>query len=128
MRTPTDFESYTVSLIVVAGEGEGEETPMDRPRWRLGTRPDGDAWQGVIEFSAGRFTVSDLEGGSGIRVNGVHVERAELRHGDRIDLGDRVLQILIARRDAVPLFAPSRREGRVQREASSEPSAPDHGS
>jgi pSer/pThr/pTyr-binding forkhead associated (FHA) protein len=118
MREPTDFESYTVSLIVVDGAGEGEEYPMDRPRWRVGRGPDVDARfedpalsprHGEIAFSAGRFVVTELESGSGIRVNGEAVSECELRHGDRIAFGDRVLQILIARKDAVPLFTPSAR-------------------
>jgi hypothetical protein len=42
-------------------------------------------------------------------VNGEAVSECELRHGDRIAFGDRVLQILIARKDAVPLFTSSAR-------------------
>jgi pSer/pThr/pTyr-binding forkhead associated (FHA) protein len=113
MRAPSDFDRYVASLIVVCGEEEGEEHRVERPRWLLGQGPDvGAAFDDsqmapmhtAIEFEAGRFRICDLESGTGTRVNGSPVTTCELRHGDRIEIGSLVFQILIERKDAVPVF------------------------
>ena len=52
-----------------------------------------------IEFSRGRFHAIDLDSTNGTRVNGVGIESAELAHGDRIEAGGHVFQILIERRE-----------------------------
>jgi two-component system NtrC family sensor kinase len=108
------FDRCTASLIVVAGDCEGEEHAVERPRWLLGRGPDADARfdddtmapkHAAIEFVSGRFFLSALEEGTGTRVNGSAVTACELRHGDRIEMGSHVLQILIERKDAGPMFA-----------------------
>ena len=113
MREPNDFERYVASLIVVSGDGEGEEHRLERPRWLLGKGPEVDvAFEDstmapkhlAIEFESGRFRLCDLASGSGTRVNGAEVAYCELRHGDRIEIGSHVFQILIERKDAVPAF------------------------
>lgn len=113
MREPNDFERYLASLIVVSGDGEGEEHRVERPRWLLGQGPEVDAAfddsemapkHAVIEFEGGRFRLCDLASGSGTRVNGEAVTACDLRHGDRIEIGSLVFQILIERKDEVPVF------------------------
>ncbi len=113
MRERGGFDRYVASLIVVSGDAEGEEHRVERPRWLLGQGPDVDAAfedsamapkHTAIEFEAGRFRLSDLAGGAGTRVNGAPVEGCDLHHGDRIEIGSHVFQILIERVDAVPAF------------------------
>jgi pSer/pThr/pTyr-binding forkhead associated (FHA) protein len=102
------FDRYTASLIVVAGGGTGEEHVVERPDWLVGRGPDVDAGFDDpemsqhhlrIEFSRGRFHAIDLDSTNGTRVNGVGIESAELAHGDRIEAGGHVFQILIERRE-----------------------------
>jgi pSer/pThr/pTyr-binding forkhead associated (FHA) protein len=116
MREPIEFERYSASLIVVSGDGEGEEHQLERPRWLVGRGPEVDAafddekmspQHTAIEFVSGRFRLSDLDSASGTWVNGAEVSACELRHGDRIGVGGVVFQILIERKDALPVYVPS---------------------
>ena len=100
------FDRYTASLIVVSGEGTGEEHVVAHPRWLVGRGPGVDAEFDDpemsqrhlrIEFSRGRFHAIDLDSTNGTRVNGIGIESAELAHGDRIQAGGHVFQILIER-------------------------------
>jgi len=103
-----EFDRYTASLIVVSGVCTGEEYVVARPRWLVGRGPDVDAGFADpemsqrhlrIEFSGGRFHAIDLDSTNGTRVNGIGIESAELAHGDRIQAGAHVFQILIERRE-----------------------------
>jgi pSer/pThr/pTyr-binding forkhead associated (FHA) protein len=102
------FDRFTASLIVVAGDGTGEEHVVARPRWLVGRGPDVDAGFDDpemsqrhlrIEFARGRFHAIDLDSTNGTRVNGIGIASAELAHGDRIEAGGHVFQILIERRE-----------------------------
>lgn len=112
-RGAEDFERFEASLIVVAGGPDGEEHPVDRPRLVLGRGPGVDVafddpemsqQHAAVEFAAGCFHVTDLGSTNGTRVNGAPVESCEVAHGDRIELGDHVVQILIEKRDAAPTY------------------------
>ena len=103
------FDRYTASLIVVSGAGTGEEHLVERPSWLVGRGPSVDAAFDDpemsqrhlrIEFARGRFHAIDLESTNGTRVNGTGVASAELAHGDRIEAGGHVFQILIERNEA----------------------------
>ena len=105
------FDRYTASLIVVSGESAGEEHVVERPRWLVGRGPDVDAGFDdpemsqrhlTIEFSRGRFHAIDLDSTNGTRVNGIGIASAELAHGDRIQAGAHVFQILIERHEQRP--------------------------
>ncbi len=105
---PAGFERFTASLIVVSGRGVGEEHVVERPQWLVGRGPGVDAAfedpemsqrHLRIEFSRGRFHAIDLDSTNGTRVNGTGVSAAELAHGDRIQAGRHVFQILIEGND-----------------------------
>ena len=55
-----------------------------------------------IEFSRGRFHAIDLDSTNGTLVNGIGVVEAELVHGDRIQAGAHVFQLLFERNEARP--------------------------
>ncbi len=104
-----EFERYTASLIVVSGQGTGEEHAVERAHWLVGRGPDVDAvfddpemsqHHLRIEFAHGRFHAIDLDSTNGTRVNGTGVTSAELAHGDRIQAGTYVFQILIERAES----------------------------
>lgn len=103
------FERFTATLIVVSGRAAGEEHVVERPHWLVGRGPGVDAAFDDpemsqrhlrIEYSRGRFHAIDLDSTNGTRVNGTGVSSAELSHGDRIQAGAHVFQILIERNEA----------------------------
>ena len=112
MRIGSDgFDRYSASLIVVSGGGTGEEHVVARPHWLVGRGPGVDAnfddpemsqRHLRIEFARGRFHAIDLDSTNGTRVNGAGVCAAELAHGDRIQAGAHVFQILIEGNEARP--------------------------
>ena len=102
------LEAWQASLIVVAGGPEGHELPLDRPRLVVGRGPGADLdfaddamsqEHAALEFIAGRFHITDLGSVTGTQVNGVTTDQRELCHGDRIGVGDVVVQILIQKRE-----------------------------
>jgi pSer/pThr/pTyr-binding forkhead associated (FHA) protein len=110
-RDTDDLAAWNASLIVVAGGPEGHEHLLDRPRLVVGRGPGADLafdddqmsqQHAAVEFASGRFHVTDLGSTNGTRINGAAVESCEVSHGDRIELGGTVLQILIEKRDSAP--------------------------
>lgn len=77
--------------------GRAEDQPICIPHKSLSRS------QARIEPSEGRFFVVDLQSKNGTFVNGVRVQRKELRHGDTITLGD--LDLLFTR-DVIASSAP----------------------
>ena len=52
-----------------------------------------------VQFDNNEIIITDLDSTNGTRVNGVGIASAELAHGDRIQAGAHVFQILIERRE-----------------------------
>jgi len=106
------FEAWRATLVVVAGPAAGSEHRLATPRVVLGRGPavgielvDGEISQqhAVVEFVAGEgFRVVDLGSTNGTRVNGEAVTSQTLEHGDRVEIGRHVVQLVLEKRDAAP--------------------------
>ena len=68
-----------------------------------------------VQYEDGDIIVTDLDSTNGTRVNGTGVSCAELEHGDRIEAGAHVFQILIERNEARELSRRSARGDVVHR-------------
>jgi len=99
------------ALVVLSGPAAGRELSLDRPRLTVGRGPDADLRfdddamshsHAVLEYAAGGFRILDLESTNGTRVNGGRVRVADLDHGDRLELGEHVLQYVLAERSREP--------------------------
>lgn len=110
-----DFASfrtrYEAALIVVAGGAEGSEFGIEAPHLTLGRGPGVDLafsdsamsrQHAAIEFSNEGFRIRDLGSTNGTRVNGSEIQGAELKHGDRIEIGDHAFQLVIEKRKRTP--------------------------
>jgi pSer/pThr/pTyr-binding forkhead associated (FHA) protein len=111
----TDFaaflERFEATLVVVRGRGAGDEHALDRSKLVLGRGPGVDvafddaemSRQHVsVEFTGGGFRLCDLGSTNGTLVNGTLVRARELAHGDRIELGQHVLQLRLEPHEVEP--------------------------
>jgi len=98
-------------LVVLSGPAAGRELSLDHPRLTVGRgadvdlRFDDDAMShshAALEYADGGFRIVDLESTNGTRVNGASVRIADLDHGDRLELGEHVLQYVLAERRREP--------------------------
>ena len=92
-----------VTVVVVEGAAAGTEVVVDREETVIGRNagadlslPD-DALSGVhaaIELGLSGFRIRDLGSTNGTFVNGSQVQATDLKHGDRITLGEHTLEYL----------------------------------
>jgi hypothetical protein len=87
---------FRPSLIVLSGEAHGLEFVLDQRRSLIGRGPgvdlaldheDLETEHAVVEFTGDAFLVARTRPDAHLVLNGAPIERAELKPGDRIDLG-----------------------------------------
>lgn len=95
----------TGKLLLSLGEGQIQEFVLAKQTVRLGrgllndvvlSDPEVSRTHAQIEWTGTSFTLVDLGSTNGIRVNGIRVERSELKSGDTITLGHNTLQFVLA--------------------------------
>jgi pSer/pThr/pTyr-binding forkhead associated (FHA) protein len=103
------FDVWSATLVVLEGSAPGAEHPLRDPRTILGRGPaagvllaDDEVSQqhAAVEFTGEGFRVVDLGSTNGTRVNGEPVQSAELDHGDRLQIGRHVIQLVVEKHDA----------------------------
>ena len=99
------------SLVIVQGRNEGSEIALDQERVVVGRGPGVDValedsamsrQHAAFERAGQGHRVRDLGSTNGIKVGGARVQVADLKHGDRIELGEHVLQYLVEERERAP--------------------------
>lgn len=102
---------WNAALVMVEGGGTGSEFSLDRERLVLGRgegaqlRFDDAAMSrehAAIEFADQGFRIRDLDSRNGTLLNGARIESAELKHGDRIQLGEHAFQLVLEARRRRP--------------------------
>ncbi|MBW2268390.1 MAG: FHA domain-containing protein [Deltaproteobacteria bacterium] len=115
MPTDTGFEEWLTnwqgSMIVTSGDAAGTEYAIDAPSISIG-RGEEATWSfaddsmsnehAALEFADAGIRLRDLGSMNGCRVNGATVLAADLKHGDRIELGGLALQFVLERRERAP--------------------------
>lgn len=106
-------QSYRAVLIAVSGGASGTEFELEEPRTVIGRGPGaGIAFDNptmsrqhaVIEYAGNGFRVVDLGSTNGIHVNGEPVQVADLRHGDLLEIGAQVFQLVIDEQDEPAVY------------------------
>ena len=102
------FERFSASLVLVAGGAEGSEYALEKPSTTVGRGPDVDLpfpddamsrQHAAFEIQAMGVRVRDLGSTNGTQVNGQRISAAELKHGDKIAIGDHTFQYVIEERE-----------------------------
>jgi len=105
------LERWKATLVIVSGGGAGSEIDLCRRTTTIGRGPHTDLaveddsmsrQHAAIEFGGEGFRVRDLGSMNGVLVNGAEVKSADLKGGDRLQLGEHVFQILIEARPHEP--------------------------
>ena len=103
--------THEVSLMIASGPLAGSEMMIEQKRVTLGRSSSADvvlddasvsSEHAVLELFDGGYRLRDLGSTNGVRVNGSSVNVADLKHGDRIELGSLVLRYVVAARENVP--------------------------
>jgi pSer/pThr/pTyr-binding forkhead associated (FHA) protein len=104
-------ERYRARIVIVSGRAAGVEWEVARDRLTLGRGPGVDAvldsttvsrQHAAVEYAGGRFRIVDLDSTNGIVRNGERVKVADLFNGDRVEIGDQIIQFVIEERETEP--------------------------
>jgi pSer/pThr/pTyr-binding forkhead associated (FHA) protein len=104
-------ERVSASLVVLSGDLQGSDYAIEQSSLTLGRGPGVDLafddetlsrQHATLEFADGALRVRDMGSLNGVSVNGGPIECGELKHGDRLQLGDLVLQLILEERPHVP--------------------------
>ena len=102
---------HQISIVVVSGADAGSEFTIEGPTTTLGRGESADirfadpalsSEHAAVEFTSDGFRLRDLGSRNGTRLNGGDVKAAELKHGDRIELGGRTFQFVLTPRSRSP--------------------------
>lgn len=101
----------TATLVVLTGNQQGTDYVLDAASTVLGRGPGVDIEfddetmsreHACVEFGDEGLRVRDLGSLNGIRINGRTTNSGELAHGDRLELGELTLQLLLEERKREP--------------------------
>jgi len=104
---------YRPSLIVVEGNAVGSEYALEAPSCTIGRGPGVDIalpddamsrTHAALEAGRDGFRIRDMGSTNGVSVNGHPVTAADLKHGDRIQLGEHTLQYVVEERERVGTY------------------------
>ena len=106
------LDRYAATVMLVSGPGAGAGFAIDRERVIVGRGPGVDKAfddprhvppaRGDRVLLAPGFRIRDLGSTNGTRLNGAAVQSAELRHGDRFEIGGRSFVLAIEEREHEP--------------------------
>jgi len=104
---------FRASLVVVEGRAIGSEYTLDGESCTIGRGPGVDIVladesmskrHAALEVGREGFKVRDLGSTNGLAVNGSAVSATDLKHGDRIRLGEHTLQYIVEERERVGTY------------------------
>ena len=102
---------WQVTLVVTSGPAAGTEYEIKERNLRVGRGPHCEIVvvddslskeHAVIEFSDSGYRVRDLGSTNGTLLNGGEVKLAELKHGDRLQMGEHAFQYIVEKRKQGP--------------------------
>ncbi len=101
------LEHRHATFLVLSGDAHGAEYTLDQSCVRIGRGPgvdlalDGEGLSRehvILEFQDGAYRLRASDAASPVLVNGASTRVAELKPGDRVELGDQTLQYAVEKR------------------------------
>jgi transcriptional regulator with GAF, ATPase, and Fis domain len=109
----SSFQESRPKLVGVSGPLKDKSLSFSAAEVTIGREPANQLWAPdpalsrqhcVVRCEQGHFVIRDLASRNGTLVNGVRTDEGELRHGDRVSIGESVL-VFLAREEAFPAEA-----------------------
>jgi len=100
---------HSAMLVFATGPLGGTEFQLEKDPVTLGRGPGVDLQlddasvsheHAVLELADGGFRIRDLGSTNGVRVNGSRVPAADLKHGDRLEIGSLAFRYVVEARTA----------------------------
>ena len=105
--------THSAAIVFAAGPLGGTEHLLEKERVTLGRGPGVDVLlddasvshqHAAFELAGKGFRIRDLGSTNGVRVNGSRVAAADLKHGDRLEIGAVSFRYVVEPRTAKPLI------------------------
>ena len=102
---------HSITLVFAAGPLGGTEFKVEKERVTLGRGPGVDVTlddaavshqHAALELAGAGYRIRDLGSTNGVRVNGSRVAEADLKHGDRLEIGTLAFRYVVEPRKAHP--------------------------
>ena len=102
---------FRAVIVVLEGGVVGAEHEIESPRVSLGRGPGVDLafpdpamskQHACVEWAGSQLRLRDLGSMNGVRVNGAQAQVADLKHGDRFQLGGHLFQLVLEQRRREP--------------------------
>ncbi len=102
---------FQPALVILSGNAKGTEYAIDAERVTIGRGPGTDLafddqamsrQHAAIEFGNGGFRLRDLASTNGTKLDGGEIEVADLKHGDRFQVGTHLFQFVVEEREREP--------------------------
>ena len=105
------LSKWRATVVILSGDAAGTELELNRPNISIG-RGSESHWtfaddamsreHAALEFANGGIRLRDLGSMNGTRLNDSEVKAADLKNGDRFQLGQHVFQFVLEKRSKQP--------------------------
>lgn len=102
---------HSVAIVLASGPHAGNEVALEKERVTLGRGAKADvviqdpsvsSEHAALELTERGFRLVDLGSTNGVKVNGCKASLAELKHGDRFELGSVAFRYVVETRRSAP--------------------------
>lgn len=103
--------THSAAIVFASGPLGGSEVLLEKDRMTLGRGAGMDVvlddasvsnQHAALELAGAGFRIRDLGSTNGVRVNGSRVSAADLKHGDRLEIGSLSFRYRVEARKASP--------------------------
>ena len=105
------MNTWKVAVVILSGGADGSEFLLEERQVSVGRGAESaiaiddssmSKEHAIFEFSDNGFRIRDLGSMNGTLLNGSEIRVAELKHGDRIQMGEHTFQLVLERRQQRP--------------------------